>query len=165
MKNKTILYSIVVFLFITLISCITTTKKVELNEQIYFNFNNNLESYRLLYNFSYNTKIKRETFWTSGKYNNDFAIHQMHIPYESLLEAIKELPKTDIPLEDYDYAFVNDCKDTIYSNYCLDYWEVRKNNKSIYYFFPDSLKIKNNKGDLNDIIYGDNFLKKSDCFK
>lgn len=143
-------------------SCTTIKKNQNLNNHSYFEYCNGLIAYRLLYDFDYNPKIDRKTFWANAKYNGDLAINRMHIPYDYLLDEINKLPEGNT-LDEYDYAFVNNCKDTIYSNYCLDNWEVRSNGKSKYYIFPDSLKTKENYSDLKGIIKSNNFLEKQEC--
>ena len=161
-KNNFYHVFLTINIFIVLNSCEKKTDKDFINEKAYFNFNNNLEAYRLLYNYDYSSKPDRKSFWSNGKYNSDFAIHQMNVSYEYLLEEIRKLPKTNLPLEDYDYAFVENCRDTLYSNYCLDHWEVIYKGISEYYIFPDSLRFKF-KNNLRRIITDDNFLKKEEC--
>lgn len=95
---------------------------------------NELICYKFLYNNDYSIELDEKSFWGYGNVDNEFAIKKVSNSMESMIKSIQNLEKKDT-LNDftYTYAFVNNCKDTIYADYSLKKWIIKRIGKSYYY--------------------------------
>jgi hypothetical protein len=95
----------------------------------------------------------RESFW--GDHCN-LAVSCYEVSFDAIKEEIEKLQPTEKEIEIYGFAFVNECKDTIYANYDLRHFEVRKSSKSTYYYRDESYLLPDYKlkDQLDDYFHG-----------
>lgn len=100
----------------------------------------------LVYKFLFNTYMEglptRESFW--GDHCN-IAVSCYEVSFDAIKEEIEKLQPIEKEIEIYGFAFVDKCKDTIYANYDLTHFEVRKSGKSTYYFRDESYLLADHK--------------------
>jgi hypothetical protein len=103
------------------------------------NYKNNTIVYRFLYNNNYGVEVTEKMFWSLGKgEGQEFAVRltpYFHFP--SMNKSIKSLEKVEERSGSYYFAFVNECKDTIYASENLKDWIIKENGKSLFYKYPE----------------------------
>lgn len=102
--------------------------------------NNALLCYKYLYNDDSSFALNEKTFWIYGNEYNEFSYKKIDASFEDISKSVKTLEKRS-NLKDfiYTYAFVNNCKDTIYADYSLNRWVIKKGGVLDYYEYDDIL--------------------------
>ncbi|MFP3591793.1 hypothetical protein [Chryseobacterium sp. SIMBA_038] len=104
---------------------------------------NELMGYNFLYNNDYSIAINETRFWIFGKQENEFSYRKLPYSYELIQKSVKTFEKRDSLKEfHYKYAFVNNCKDTMYSDYSLKKWIVKVGGKPHFYEYNRSSQVK-----------------------
>lgn len=127
------------------------------------NFKNNLVVYKFLHLWSYGFDIEEKQFWSAGEFNNEFAIRISNYPFDSIVKSIKTFDKSNIRTGGFDLAFINECKDTIYSSANLKEWIIKENGKYEYYTYPNKPNKQTDTIFIKEIKKSDPFFNDWNC--
>ena len=129
-------YIILQLIVFQLISCKNQPKNIDVqNTNSYLlSCKNELICYSFMYDDHYYVKLDKVTFWGEGKINKELAYKKISASMDDMIKSIESFDeKKSLENFIYKYAFVNNCNDTVYSNYKLDKWIIKKSGKAHYY--------------------------------
>ncbi|KUJ49926.1 hypothetical protein [Chryseobacterium sp. JAH] len=103
--------------------------------------------------------LNEKSFWGLGHVYNEFSFRIIKTPIDKFYSSISTFNKVE-SLDDfsYDYAFVNNCNDTIYANGELSQWIIKKKGVSNFYKYD-----KNRKN--VDTLFVQNFMTVDNFFR
>lgn len=116
--------------------------------------------YKFLYNDDYAVELNEKTFWGYGTVSGEFAYRNLSFPFTTLQKSLQSFEeKKNFKEFTYKYAFVSDCKDTIYSDVDLEKWIVKKNGKPYFYQYNKDLTNKKDTLNTKGLKWTDNFFR------
>ena len=126
--------------FFLLVSCSQKMIRLDTDTSCILNCNNKLICYKYLYNDDNSFALNEKRFWKFGVQYKEFAYKSLDISFEDMTKSITSFEKKEnMKVFIYTYAFINNCRDTIYADYNLNNWIIKKEGKANYYQFNKNL--------------------------